>query len=152
DEGRQHFEAIGAHHRQLAVWARNCPDNFENRALLVAAEIARLEGRDPEATRLYEQAIHAARESGFVHSEALALELAARFYASRGFGRIASAYLHDARRGYLQWGATGKVRQLDERYPHLRDEAPVEPTRRVETAVEQLDLTTVLTVSQAVSG
>jgi len=43
----------------------------------------------------------------------LALELAARFYAAGGFDRIAKAYLRDARSGYRQWGAEGKVRQLE---------------------------------------
>jgi PAS domain S-box-containing protein len=152
DEGRQHLDAMVGHHRQLEVWARHCPENFENRSFLVAAEIARLEGRDPDATRLYEQAIRSARENGFMHSEALALELAARFYAARGFDRIAKAYLRDARLGYRQWGAAGKVRQLDEQYPYLRDEASIDPTRTLETPVEHLDIATVVTLSQAVSS
>src|ERR1700730_11200791 len=56
-ERRQHQEALAAHHKQLQAWADNCPDNFENRAALVGAEIARLEGRELDAERLYEQAI-----------------------------------------------------------------------------------------------
>ena len=44
--GQQHLEALAAHHRQLEIWAANCPENFENRAALVGAEIARIEGRD----------------------------------------------------------------------------------------------------------
>src|SRR5579864_8478760 len=80
DEKQQHFEALTAHHRQIEVWAQNCPENFENRARLVSAEIARIEHRDPDAMRLYEQAILSARTNGFVHNEALANELAARFY------------------------------------------------------------------------
>ncbi len=59
------------------IWAENCPENFENRAALVGAEIARLEGRELDAERLYEQAIRSARDNGFVHNEALAYELAA---------------------------------------------------------------------------
>ncbi len=51
--------------------------------------------------------------NGFVHNEALANELAARFYAARGFEKIAHAYLRNARHCYLRWGADGKVRQLD---------------------------------------
>jgi hypothetical protein len=70
-------------------WAERCPENFENRAALVGAEIARIEGRELDAERLYEQAIRSARENGFVHNEALANELAARFYAARGFETIA---------------------------------------------------------------
>ena len=119
---RQHVQALTAHHRQLRVWAEHCPENFENRAALVGAEIARIEGRELDAERLYEQAIRSARANGFVHNEALAYELAARFYAARGFETIAHAYLRNARYGYLRWGADGKVRQLDQLYPHLSTE------------------------------
>jgi len=113
DQCQQHVAALAAHHRQLEVWAENCPENFENRAALVGAEIARLEGRELDAERLYEQAIRSARDYGFMHQEALANDLASRFYAARGFDKIARMYLQDARYGYLRWGADGKVRQLD---------------------------------------
>src|SRR5919198_2366728 len=103
---RQHLEALVAHHRQIAVWGENCPENFANRAALVGAEIARLEGRELEAMRLYEEAIRLAREHGFVQNEGLANELAARFYAARGFDKIAHTYLREARYCYLRWGAT----------------------------------------------
>ena len=85
----------------------------------MSAEIARLEGRDADAMRLYEQAIRSAREHGFVQNEGVAHEVAAGFYAARGFETIASAYLRNARYCYLRWGADGKVRQLDQLYPHL---------------------------------
>jgi PAS domain S-box-containing protein len=153
DQREQHFEALAAHHRQLQIWAENCPDNFENRAALVGAEIARIQGRELDAEQLYEEAIRSARANGFVHNEALANELAARFYAARGFEKIAHAYLRDARYGYLRWGAAGKVRQLDELYPYLREEERVRgPTSTIGAPVEQLDLATVIKVSQAVSG
>src|SRR5262249_45635623 len=41
----QHFEALDAHHRQLERYAENGPENFEHRAALVGAEIARIESR-----------------------------------------------------------------------------------------------------------
>ena len=44
DQRAQHMEALTAHHRQLQIYAENCPENFENRAALVGAEIARLRG------------------------------------------------------------------------------------------------------------
>ena len=120
--GEPQLDAIAAHHEQLQIWAANCPDNFENRAALVGAELARIEGRDADAMRLYEQAIRSARGNGFIHNEALANEIASRFYAARGFEKIAQVYLQDARYGYLRWGADGKVRQLDEMYPRLGEE------------------------------
>src|SRR5262249_39712547 len=153
DQKQQHFEALAAHHRQLEIWAENCPQNFENRAALVGAEIARIKGRDLEAMRLYERAIRSARENGFLHVEGVANEVAARFYMTRGFEKIAYAYLREARYCYLRWGAAGKVRQLDQLYPHLRgEEAVSSPTSTIEAQVEHLDLATVIKVSQAVSG
>ena len=147
------LRAIRAHHEQLALWAEHCPENFENRAALVGAEIARLEGRELDAERLYERAIRSARASGFVHHEALANELAGRFYAARGFEKFAHVCLKDARHCYLRWGATGKVKQLDALYPHLSDEEPVPgPTSTIGAPVEHLDLATVIKMSQAVSG
>src|SRR5206468_6131745 len=124
-ERTQHQEALAAHHRQLQEWAENCPANFEDRAALVGAEVARIQGRPLDAEQLYENAIRAARANGFVHDEALANELAARFYAARGFETISHAYLRNARCCYLRWGADGKVRQLDQLYPQLGDEPPV---------------------------
>src|SRR5208337_2627156 len=153
DQRIQHLEALAAHHRQLQIYADSCPENFENRAALVGAEIARLEGREIDAERLYEQAIRSARANGFIHHEALAYELAARFYAARGHEEIARLYLGNARDGYLRWGADTKVLQLDERYPYLRDRGPLrDSTSTIGTAVEQLDLATVIKVSQAISS
>src|SRR6202011_4279562 len=60
----------------------------------------------------------------------------------------AHAYLQDARYGYLRWGADGKVRQLDQLYPHLREKGA---TSTIGAPVEHLDLATVIKVSQAVS-
>jgi PAS domain S-box-containing protein len=153
DKRQQHLEALAAHQRELAVWAENCPENFENRVALVSAEIARIDGRPLEAMDLYERAIASARANGFVHNEALAYELAARFYAARGFNEVAHLYLGNARRGYLRWGADGKVWQLDQLYPRLRpDERAPGPTAMIEAPVEQLDLATVIKVSQALSS
>ena len=81
--------------------------------------------------RLYEKSARSARVNGFVHNEAIANELAARFYAARGFEEIAHLYLGNARQGYLRWGADGKVRQLDQLHPRLRQDerTPVRKAR-----------------------
>ena len=129
------------HHKQLQVWADNCPENFENRAALVGAEIARVEGRTLDAMELYEQAIRSARANGFVHNEAIAYEVAARFYATCGFDQFADVYLRNARYCYLRWGADGKVRQLDEHNPHLRQERDsASSTATIGTPVAQLNV------------
>jgi PAS domain S-box-containing protein len=153
DKQQEWCELLTAHREQLREWAESHPPTFTDKHALVSAEIARLEGRELDAMRLYEQAIHSARDHGFVQNEALAYEVAARFYAARGFENIAKAYLQHARYGYLRWGANGKVKQLDHLYPHLVEESPApSPTSTTVASVELLDLTTVVKVSQAVSG
>src|SRR5580700_430639 len=147
-----YLDAVAAHYKQLQLWAANCPDNFENRAALVGAELARIEGRELDAERLYEQAIRSARANGFIHNEALANELASRSYAARGFEKIARVYLQDARYGYLRWGAEGKVRQLDRLHPSLAAPEAHGPTANIGASVQQLDVATVVKASQALSS
>ncbi|HEY3354640.1 MAG TPA: hypothetical protein VGQ83_15415 [Polyangia bacterium] len=57
---------------RFAAWARACDANFGHKHALVAAELARLEGRGLEALQLFQQAIHGARTHGCVQYEALA--------------------------------------------------------------------------------
>src|SRR3984957_2213599 len=149
---REHLDALGAHYKQLAICAELCPENFENRAALVGAEIARIEGRALDAIELYEQAIRSARANGFVNNEALAHEVAARFYAARGFEAIAHTYLRNARNCYDRWGAFGKVKQLDERYPHLHEEPTPAFSATIGQPVGHLDVATVVKASQALSS
>ena len=153
DKQRDHFEALRASHRRLMVLSEHCPDNFEDRAALVSAEVARIEGRVVEAEGLYEKAIRSAHANGFIHDEAVAYEVAARFYAARGFQTFADVYLHEARYCYQRWGADGKVAQLDHLYPHLKKEGLIStPTSTILAPAELLDLATVIKVSQAVAG
>jgi PAS domain S-box-containing protein len=146
-------DLLTMHREQLREWADNYPPTFGDKHALVSAEIARIEGRHLDAMSLYEQAIQSAREHGFVQNEGVAHEVAAQFYAARGFETIAHAYLRNARYCYLRWGALGKVRQLDELYPRLREEsAAFAPTATIGAPFEHLDVGTVVKASQAVSG
>ncbi|WP_438037255.1 AAA family ATPase [Sorangium sp. So ce204] len=138
--------------RQLGAWARSGPDNFLHKHALVRAEIARLLGREPEASRLYEQAIAAAREGGFAQHEAIACELAAEFYRARGLSTPADSYLRSARAGYFRWGAHAKVEQLDQRYPHLVEHKPIAPTVTFAVRAEQFDVLSVVKAAQSISG
>ena len=118
---REFVELVG-HQDLLAAWAEACPENFTDRSTLVAAEIARLEERELDAERLYDAAVRAARDQGFIQNEAIAYELAARFQIARGLKTIGDDFLRSARSCFARWGAYGKVRQLNQLYPHLNDE------------------------------
>src|ERR1700738_2374625 len=153
DEQSGWRDLLTAHREQLREWADSYPPTFGDKYALVSAEVARLEGRDSDAMRFYEQAIQSAHEHGFVQNEGLAHEVAAKFYTARGFETIASACLREARRCYLRWGAFGKVRQLEHLHPHLRDApVPASPPATIGAPVERLDVGTVLKAAQAVSG
>jgi C4-dicarboxylate-specific signal transduction histidine kinase len=154
DERSQRLETLRHHHRQLAAWAESCAETFANRAALVGAELARIEGRELDAERLYERAILSARKHGFIQNEGTANEAAALFYAARGFETIAATYLRNARYCYQRWGAAGKVKQLDQRYPQLlrAEQDPSSHSSTIGTPVAQLDVGTVVKASQAVSG
>src|SRR3984885_2407476 len=153
DQKLEHLDSLRSQYKMFEVWAKHCPENFENRAALVGAEIARIEGRTLDAELLYEQAIRSRYAYGFVHNEAIAYEVAARFYAARGFQRFADTYLLEARYCYQRWGADGKVAQLDHLYPHLKKQRLIStPTSTILAPAEPLDLATVIKVSQAASG
>jgi PAS domain S-box-containing protein len=146
-------ELLTAHCEQLREWAENYAPTFADKHELVSAEVARIEGRDAEAMRLYERAIQSARENGFVQNEGVAHEVAARFYAALGVERIAHTYLQEARKCYNQWGAFGKVQQLEEAYPWLHEERiPASTLATIGTPVRQLDVATVVKASQALSS
>ena len=89
------------------------PENFRHKALHLQAEMARLEGRDEEARRLYDESIACARRDGFPLNEALATAWAARVLLDRGRPDEGRARLRDARAGYLAWGARAKAQALD---------------------------------------
>jgi signal transduction histidine kinase len=145
-------EDIIEHLASFQRWAESCPATFAHKYALVSAEWARLEGRDIEAMRLYEQAIRSAAERGFLQDRALASELAARFYRLRGFDKVAGTYLDEARDCYARWGAKAKVAQLDQRHPRVRQQAPLVLNPTIEAPVEQFDLAMVIKMSQAVAG
>ena len=138
--------------KRLRQWAKHCPQNFLHRYALLGAEMARIEGRDLDAMQRYEQAIRLASLHGFVQDEALANELAAHFYRTRGSGRSADAYLRHAHACYARWGASGKVRQLESLYPQLHGAESSAADDGLPRGTLQLDALAVIKASQALSG
>jgi PAS domain S-box-containing protein len=146
-------EILAGHLHSLDRLAASCPETFSHKHTLIAAETARIDGRGFEAMRLYEQTIRFASANGFVHEEAIAYEVASKFYVANGFDKIAEVYLQQARSCYVRWGAGAKVRQLDQQYSGLRQERVLaNTTSMIAMPIDNLDLATVIKVSQSVSG
>jgi PAS domain S-box-containing protein len=152
DDQQAWRELLEAHREQLREWAENNPPTFGDKHALVLAEIARIEKRDADALRLYEEAIRLARENGFVQNEGVANELAAQYCLARNLETAGYAYLSSARNCYHHWGAHGKVKQLDERYPRLREKrTPMFPSS-IAPVAGQLEVETIVKASQALSS
>lgn len=149
--------SIRGHEAQLREWAEHCPPNFTGKHAVVAAALARLEGRTTVALQLYERAIASSREHGFLQNEALACELAAELCLTLGLETMAPAYLRAARRAYLSWGATGKVAAMERAHPELSLMSPAVRgpgtiSGTVNTLANSFDTHTLLKASQAISG
>ncbi|HEY9728404.1 MAG TPA: ATP-binding protein, partial [Chroococcales cyanobacterium] len=148
---------------KMKQWAHYAPMNYLHKYHLVQAETARVLGQLFEAEEFYEQAIQGARENGYIQEEALAYELAAKFYLSRGRQKFAQTYMNEAHYCYGRWGAKAKVTDLEARYPQLLTQSPTvthttdtgktNPTTTTgNRSGSSLDLATVMKASQAISS
>ncbi|MEH1886368.1 ATP-binding sensor histidine kinase [Nostoc sp.] len=107
------------HQTALHQWAQNAPMNHLHKWYLVEAERHRVLGEKVAASECYDQAITLAKAHQFINEEALANELAAKFYLDWDKKRIAQEYMIEAYYGYARWGAKAKVADLEKRYPQL---------------------------------
>ncbi|WP_013334723.1 AAA family ATPase [Gloeothece verrucosa] len=159
-EKKKYWEKLKANQKWMQIWSDNCPDNFLHQYLLIAAEMARISGQWQEAMDLYDRAIEAAREYEYIQNEALANELAAKFWLAKNKEEFAQLYLKKAHQCYQIWGAKRKVEQLEEKYPQwLTSSSSKFKSFSVNTltttsrnSTEVLDLATVMKVSQAISS
>ncbi|HPZ22026.1 MAG TPA: AAA family ATPase [Bacillota bacterium] len=104
---------------QMKKWAKSCPENFQHKYLLLAAETARLKKRKVKAMALFQQAVDSARQSGYMQNEALANLVAGKFYARQGLGQLARTHLLDACQGFTRWGSPVIVQRIYQQYSHI---------------------------------
>ncbi len=140
-------------------WAHHAPMNHLHKFYLVEAEKARVLGQVVEAIDFYERAIKGARENQYLQEEALAYELAAKFYLARGMEEFAQLYMTKAHYSYVCWGAKAKVKDLEQRYPQFFTQRSSSPAKTSTTTSStdsktsaEFDLTSVIKASQTLSG
>lgn len=105
--------------RKIKFFAEFGPMNYLQCYYLISAEYARVNHKYQDAADYYEKAISTARDNDFINDEALAKELAARFYLDNNKESIAKLYLLQAYMGYKKWGAKVKIVQLEKQNPWL---------------------------------
>ncbi|BAZ00416.1 two-component hybrid sensor and regulator [Tolypothrix tenuis PCC 7101] len=163
-----------SHQTILHQWAQTATMNHLHKWYLVEAERHRVLDEKIAATECYDKAISGAKANKYIQEEALANELAAKFYLDWGKQRIAQEYMIEAYYCYARWGAKAKVADLEKHYPQLL--APIlQQSRSVFSTNETiftlgtvtstsaatsssssvsntLDLKAILTASQTISG
>ncbi len=149
---------VETHQDAINSWMQNYPINHQHKWHLVEAEKYRVLGNKAEAIEHYDRAIYLAKENQFIQEEALANELAAKFYLTWGKGKIAQNYLQESHYAYTCWGAIAKVKDLEQKYPQLILTTPrIKGTKTTRTSTGRdasttLDLATVMKANQAISG
>ena len=143
-------DLLTAHREQLREWAENYPPTFGRQARTGVGRDRPPRRAGPRRHASVRAGDQSARENGFVQNEGLAHEVAARFYAARGFETIAQAYLRNAvllsplgRDG--QGAAARAVPPAAPRGPHPSHGAIRRPRRAARPGA-------VVKASQAVSG
>lgn len=160
---------VTANQEKMKVWAQHAPMNYQHKFYLVEAERYRVLGSYVEAMDCYDKAIKGAKENEYIQDEALAYELAAKFYLAWDKELIAQTYLTNAYYAYARWGAKAKVEDLEHRYPQIFSHILNQQiSRQTSNTIPQmttgmitstskggsdvLDLATVIKASQSLSG
>ncbi|MEG4133085.1 AAA family ATPase, partial [Microcoleus sp. Pol11C1] len=168
---------VQANQEKMQKWAHHAPMNHLHKFYLVEAERHRVLNQKVEAIEMYDKAIALAQENEYINEEALAHELAAKFYLEWGKEKIAKPYLIDAYYAYAKWGAKAKIDHLEQRYPELlaailqQDRTRQTPSKTIDTSSSEsslsnanrtiiastsswglVDLPTVIKASQALSS
>lgn len=169
-EREEYLGKVHSNQEKVQKWAHHASMNFLHKFYLVAAEEYRVLGQNLEAMDAYEKAIQEAKKNEYVNEEALASELAGKFYLAWGKEIIAQTYLTHAYYCYARWGAKAKIEDLEKRYPQLL--APLRAMNQISlnsqetgcrmslgkvtnsssSTSQALDLASVLKASQAMSG
>jgi len=144
---------------KMKKWVNYAPTNHLHKFYLVEAEKYRVLGKDALAMDYSDRAIALAKENEYIHEAALAYELAAKFYLSKGKELTARSYMQEARYCYQLWGAIAKVKDLEKRYSQLLgiNQPGIQKTKTTTITTSDnsglnLDIATVMKASQAISG
>ncbi len=149
------FAQVEIHQGTIDLWAQNAPMNYLHKSHLIEAEKQRILGNKVGAIDLYDLAIAGAKEHQFIHEEALANELAMKFYLDWGKENIARIYAIEAYQCYDRWGANAKLEQLINLYPQFFTQESIDPSKpEIDDSPlnsAALDLNTLIQASYSIS-
>ena len=140
-EQPSYLEQVKANQEKMMSWADHAPQNFRHKYELVEAEQYRVLGQPYQAIEYYDRAIAGAKANEYIQEEALANELAAKFYLDWGKEKVASGYMQEAYYCYARWGAKAKIDDLEKRYPQLL--YPILQVKQNRSAITETRLQTI---------
>ncbi len=162
-EKKRILKKVAANQKKMKKWATYAPMNFQHKFYLVEAERTRVLGNVKDAKEYYEQAIALAHESEYINEEALAYELAGKFYLAKGETKFAQICLYEAHYAYKNWGALAKVKLMETNYSQFLAPKTARTTDATFTASNMidnstkfdskwLDLNSIMKAAQSLSG
>ncbi|MGF1673473.1 MAG: AAA family ATPase [Rivularia sp. (in: cyanobacteria)] len=116
---KEKLQQVRNNQEKIQNLTAHAPMNFQHKYDLVEAEKHRILDEKITAIELYEKAIAGAKANEYIQEEALANELAAKFYLNWDKQKIAATYMQEAYYCYAKWGAKAKIHDLEKRYPQL---------------------------------
>lgn len=155
---QQLLRRLRAHQQRFQHWCEHAPDNYTAKLHLLQAELARINGQFYLARAQYDYAIQAAHQQQNLLNEALAYELAARFYGAQALAHFTHACMRSAHYAYQRWGALAKIKQLENQYPQLfnlnsqTEKKYITASETDVTPQRKLDLNSVLKAAQTIAS
>lgn len=135
--------------------------NFDHKLSLINAEMKQIFSNDTEAVALYHNAIQQSYDEKFPFNEALANELAGKYFHRKGYYQISQSFINRSRVLYRSLEMTAKVAQLDSSYYpviHHTDNHTESGTSHQKTApnslvpLQSVDFISFLKAARALSG
>ncbi|MCT7953035.1 AAA family ATPase [Ancylothrix sp. C2] len=161
-EQKQIIRKVKANQKNIRKWAKFAPMTHLHKYYLVEAEKHRVLGNNTLAIEYYDNAIKLAKKNEYLNEEALANELAGKFYLAWGKDKIAQVYFTDAYHCYWRWGATAKLEELVRQYPQFLkrftnastfiDTRQSVPNSFSQNGGEIIDFATLMKASQAIAS
>ena len=143
---------LGECEQWFAERAADNPGNFHHLLLFVRAERQAATG-DPAGAQLsYDAALSELDGRSRPWHRALIAERAARLHAELGLHFASRSLLATARAGYRSWGASEKVRRLDEEHPYLRELSARQRADGTGAGSADVDLVAIRRAAQAVGS
>lgn len=150
EEQNQNLARVSNNQEKMKTWSKFAPMNFLHKFYLVQAELCQVTGSYNEAKEYYDKSIGLANENEYLNDEALAYELAGKFYFNKNEMDTAKVYIREACNKYQLWGAIAKVKNLEDEYSSLFLE--IKENKDIIDTNQNIDLFSIIKASQAISS